>query len=206
MWSAPEAAASSQASLDDLARWTGGATFTAGTPAETSLVAQRILTELRHQYSDCVRGQPPRRMALADGRGAEEERVCPGPRRLRGGQQCRKFVAKGAVMGHTQVAVLALLAAAMFALPACATKGYVNQQITGVNGKVESLTQDGRGDAGAHQGQRRQNQRGRPEGRRRPGLGRRGAQGRGRRRRESGRCRRQGRAPSTRRRASSSTP
>ena len=90
----PEAAASSQASLDDLARWTGGATFTAGTPAETSLAAQRILTELRHQYSDCVRGQPPRRMARADGRGAEEERVCPGPRRLRGGQQCRKFVAK----------------------------------------------------------------------------------------------------------------
>ena len=28
----------------------------------------------------------------------------------------------------------------MFALPACATKGYVNQQVTGVNGKVESLT------------------------------------------------------------------
>ena len=28
----------------------------------------------------------------------------------------------------------------MFVLPACATKGYVNQQITGVNGKVESLT------------------------------------------------------------------
>jgi len=43
-------------------------------------------------------------------------------------------------MGHKQGAVLALLAAAMFALPACATKGYVNQQITGVNGKVESLS------------------------------------------------------------------
>ena len=43
-------------------------------------------------------------------------------------------------MGHKQGAVLALLAAAMVVLPACATKGYVNQQITGVNGKVESLT------------------------------------------------------------------
>jgi VWFA-related protein len=40
----------SEASLDDLARWTGGATFTAGTPAETSVVAQQILAELRHQY------------------------------------------------------------------------------------------------------------------------------------------------------------
>jgi Ca-activated chloride channel family protein len=40
----------SEASLDDLARWTGGATFTAGTPEETSAVAQQILTELRHQY------------------------------------------------------------------------------------------------------------------------------------------------------------
>jgi len=44
-------------------------------------------------------------------------------------------------MGHRQGTLLALLAAAMFALPACATKGYVNEQITGVNGKVESLTQ-----------------------------------------------------------------
>jgi outer membrane protein OmpA-like peptidoglycan-associated protein len=43
-------------------------------------------------------------------------------------------------MGHKQGAVLALLASAVFALPACATKGYVNEQITGVNGKVESLT------------------------------------------------------------------
>ena len=43
-------------------------------------------------------------------------------------------------MGHKGIAGLALLAAAMFALPACATKGYVNEQITGVNGKVESLS------------------------------------------------------------------
>jgi outer membrane protein OmpA-like peptidoglycan-associated protein len=43
-------------------------------------------------------------------------------------------------MGHKQFAGLAVLAAAIVALPACATKGYVNQQITGVNGKVESLT------------------------------------------------------------------
>ena len=43
-------------------------------------------------------------------------------------------------MGRKQVAGLALLAAVMFALPACATKGYVNEQIAGVNGKVESLT------------------------------------------------------------------
>jgi outer membrane protein OmpA-like peptidoglycan-associated protein len=43
-------------------------------------------------------------------------------------------------MGRKQVAGLALLAAVMFALPACATKGFVNEQIAGVNGKVESLT------------------------------------------------------------------
>jgi peptidoglycan-associated lipoprotein len=43
-------------------------------------------------------------------------------------------------MGHTQGTALALLAAGIFVLPACATKGYVNEQITGVNGKVESLT------------------------------------------------------------------
>jgi peptidoglycan-associated lipoprotein len=43
-------------------------------------------------------------------------------------------------MGHKQGAVLALLAAAAVAFPACATKGYVNEQITGVNGKVESLS------------------------------------------------------------------
>jgi hypothetical protein len=40
----------SQATLEDLSRWTGGETFAAGTPAETSLVARQILTELRHQY------------------------------------------------------------------------------------------------------------------------------------------------------------
>ena len=43
-------------------------------------------------------------------------------------------------MGHTQGTALALLAAGIFVFPACATKGYVNEQITGVNGKVESLT------------------------------------------------------------------
>ncbi|HSP92507.1 MAG TPA: OmpA family protein [Vicinamibacterales bacterium] len=43
-------------------------------------------------------------------------------------------------MGRKQVAGLALLGAVMFAVPACATKGYVNEQITGVNGKVESLS------------------------------------------------------------------
>jgi VWFA-related protein len=54
----PAAAEASQASLDDLARWTGGATFTAGTPAETSLVAQQILTELRHQYLIAFEASP----------------------------------------------------------------------------------------------------------------------------------------------------
>jgi VWFA-related protein len=54
----PASAAESQASLDDLARWTGGATFTAGTPAETSLAAQRILTELRHQYLIAFEASP----------------------------------------------------------------------------------------------------------------------------------------------------
>ena len=42
-------------------------------------------------------------------------------------------------MGHRGFAGLALLAA-VFVAPACATKGYVNQQVAGVNGKVESLT------------------------------------------------------------------
>jgi Ca-activated chloride channel family protein len=54
----PAAAAASQASLDDLARWTGGASFTAGTPAETSLAAQQILTELRHQYLIAFEASP----------------------------------------------------------------------------------------------------------------------------------------------------
>jgi len=43
-------------------------------------------------------------------------------------------------MGHKQGTGLALLAAAVFVMPACATKGFVNQQVSGVNGKVESLT------------------------------------------------------------------
>jgi Ca-activated chloride channel family protein len=54
----PAAAAESQANLDDLARWTGGAAFTAGTAAETSLVAQQILTELRHQYLIAFEASP----------------------------------------------------------------------------------------------------------------------------------------------------
>lgn len=48
----------SQASLDDLVRWTGGAAFTAGTPAETSLAARRILSELRHQYLIAFEANP----------------------------------------------------------------------------------------------------------------------------------------------------
>ena len=43
-------------------------------------------------------------------------------------------------MGHRAFAGLAVLAVAIIAFPACATKGYVNQQVAGVNGKVESLT------------------------------------------------------------------
>jgi VWFA-related protein len=54
----PADAVASEASLDDLARWTGGATFTAGTPAETSLVAQQILAELRHQYLIAFEASP----------------------------------------------------------------------------------------------------------------------------------------------------
>jgi VWFA-related protein len=50
--------AASQATLEDLARWTGGAAFTAGTPAETSLAARRILTELRHQYLIAFEANP----------------------------------------------------------------------------------------------------------------------------------------------------
>jgi len=48
----------SQASLDDLVRWTGGAAFMAGTPAETSLAARRILSELRHQYLIAFEANP----------------------------------------------------------------------------------------------------------------------------------------------------
>jgi outer membrane protein OmpA-like peptidoglycan-associated protein len=43
-------------------------------------------------------------------------------------------------MKHTQATGFAFLAVAMFALPACATKGYVNKQIADVNGKVESVS------------------------------------------------------------------
>jgi Ca-activated chloride channel family protein len=50
--------AASQATVEDLARWTGGASFTAGTPAETSLVARRILAELRHQYLIAFEADP----------------------------------------------------------------------------------------------------------------------------------------------------
>ena len=48
----------SQATLEDLANWTGGETFTAGTPAETALVAQQILAELRHQYLIAFEASP----------------------------------------------------------------------------------------------------------------------------------------------------
>jgi Ca-activated chloride channel family protein len=36
--------------LADLARWTGGVCFVTSVPAETSLAAQQIVDELRHQY------------------------------------------------------------------------------------------------------------------------------------------------------------
>jgi len=42
-------------------------------------------------------------------------------------------------MGYRQAA-LVLLAGAVFASPACATKGYVNKSVANVNGKVESLS------------------------------------------------------------------
>ncbi len=48
----------SQATLEDLANWTGGETFTAGTPAETNLVSQTILAELRHQYLIAFQASP----------------------------------------------------------------------------------------------------------------------------------------------------
>jgi len=50
--------ATSDATLEDLARWTGGAAFVAGTPSETSLAARRILTELRHQYLIAFEANP----------------------------------------------------------------------------------------------------------------------------------------------------
>ena len=42
-------------------------------------------------------------------------------------------------MNRKQATGMALLGAAMLMLPACATKGYVNKSVSGVNGKVESL-------------------------------------------------------------------
>jgi Ca-activated chloride channel homolog len=48
----------SQATLEDLAAWTGGDAFTAGTPAETGLVARQILAELRHQYLIAFEASP----------------------------------------------------------------------------------------------------------------------------------------------------
>jgi VWFA-related protein len=45
-----EPAAQATGSLRDLARWTGGALFTAAGPERNSAVAQEIVSELRHQY------------------------------------------------------------------------------------------------------------------------------------------------------------
>jgi outer membrane protein OmpA-like peptidoglycan-associated protein len=42
-------------------------------------------------------------------------------------------------MGRNHTTGLVLLSAAIFMLPACATKGFVNKQVAEVNGKVESL-------------------------------------------------------------------
>jgi len=50
--------ATSSATIEDLARWTGGAAFVAGTPGETSLAARRILSELRHQYLIAFEANP----------------------------------------------------------------------------------------------------------------------------------------------------
>ena len=44
------AAAEVRASLDELARWTGGQMFVADTPAAASVAARRIVTELRSHY------------------------------------------------------------------------------------------------------------------------------------------------------------
>lgn len=51
-------AGASESTLNDLASWTGGATFTAGTPAETSVAARRILAELRNQYLIAFEANP----------------------------------------------------------------------------------------------------------------------------------------------------
>ncbi len=40
----------SRGTLDDLSRWTGGASFISTTPIETTTAVKQIITELRHQY------------------------------------------------------------------------------------------------------------------------------------------------------------
>jgi Ca-activated chloride channel family protein len=40
----------SRGTLDDLSRWTGGASFVSATPMETATAVKQIVTELRHQY------------------------------------------------------------------------------------------------------------------------------------------------------------
>ena len=40
----------SRGTLDDLSRWTGGASFVSTTPMETAAAINQIVTELRHQY------------------------------------------------------------------------------------------------------------------------------------------------------------
>lgn len=48
----------SQATIEDLANWTGGEAFMAGTVEETSQVAKQILAELRHQYLIAFEASP----------------------------------------------------------------------------------------------------------------------------------------------------
>ncbi len=40
----------SRGTLDDLSRWTGGASFVSTTPMDTAVAVRQIITELRHQY------------------------------------------------------------------------------------------------------------------------------------------------------------
>jgi len=40
----------SRGTLDDLSRWTGGASFVSDTPMATAMAVRQIVTELRHQY------------------------------------------------------------------------------------------------------------------------------------------------------------
>ncbi len=40
----------SRGTLDDLSRWTGGASFVSTTPMDTATAVRQIITELRHQY------------------------------------------------------------------------------------------------------------------------------------------------------------